>query len=334
MNLDIEHPEQLVNYLRDHGHIGRNETPEMRILAGGVSNRAVLVKHSAGDWVLKQALEKLRVQGEWLSRPERVHREAKGMRALGRMLPEGAVPAFVFEDHTHHILAMEAVPQPHRNWKQMLLNGELYPGHAHEFASMLAAIHRRSQQQADSLRRAFDDRSFFESLRLDPYYGTAASAVPEAAGFLRALVDETRSIRTALVHGDYSPKNILVHENRLVLLDHEVIHWGDPAFDIGFSMTHFLSKALHLQNHREVLVEGAHLYWKTYEQEAGPDQPFTDRAVRHTLACMLARADGRSPLEYLDPEEKQRQRCIVLAMMNELQDSMHGLINEFEKSLS
>ncbi|MDA1141803.1 MAG: aminoglycoside phosphotransferase family protein [Planctomycetota bacterium] len=334
MTLDIEQPVQLVTYLKDHGHIGSYESPEIQVLTGGVSNRAVFVKHAAGAWVLKQALEKLRVQAEWLSSPARVHREAEGMRALSQMLPKGTVPKFIFEDHEHHLLAMEAVPEPHENWKQMLLKGKFMPSHAQSFGSMLATIHRKSQQQAGMFRLAFDDRSFFESLRLEPYYGYTASIVPEAADFLQALIAETRSNRTALVHGDYSPKNVLVYREQLVLLDHEVIHWGDPSFDVGFSMTHFLSKALHLEKYRQTFVEGARLYWKTYEQEAKADQPFSARAARHTLACLLARVDGRSPLEYLNAEEKQRQRRIAIALAGETPDSMQGLIEEFERCLS
>ena len=133
----------------------------------------------------------------------------------------------------------------------------------------------------------------------------AASRAPEAAEFLHHLVAQTRATRHTLVHGDYSPKNVLVHQGRLALLDHEVIHFGDGAFDLGFALTHLLSKAHVLADRRRDFAEAAKTFWAAYRQTLG-DVPWSAdverQAVAHTLACLLARCIGRSPLEYLRPE--------------------------------
>jgi aminoglycoside phosphotransferase (APT) family kinase protein len=124
----------------------------------------------------------------------------------------------------------------------------------------------------------------------------------------------------------------LVYQNRLILLDHEVIHFGDPAFDLGFSMTHFLSKARHLTEYRNAFAQAANFYWQTYRQTlgdlpwAGSLEPF---AVRHTLACLLARVAGRSPLEYLSPEEKDRQQQAVVGLMAGVPVTISALIQQF-----
>ena len=121
-----------------------------------------------------------------------------------------------------------------------------------------------------------------------------------------------------LVHGDYSPKNVLIHDDRLVLLDHEVIHFGDGAFDLGFSLTHFLSKAHHLHEMRNEFAACATEYWRVYRETIGNVSWAADlepRVVRHTLGCLLARCRGRSPLEYLDEQEHQRQADAAIAMM-------------------
>src|SRR5690606_10709708 len=94
-----------------------------------------------------------------------------------------------------------------------------------QFAELLAEIHRDSWRRREKLAALFDDRSFFESLRLEPYYLYATAQDPRARDFLSELVRATRETRTALVHGDFSPKNVLVHDKQIVLLDHEVIHW-------------------------------------------------------------------------------------------------------------
>jgi hypothetical protein len=231
---------------------------------------------------------------------------------------------------------MEAVPQPHENWKAMLLRGDVRREHAQQFGTLLGTIHRRSTEFADELSQLFEDRSFFESLRLEPYYSYTAEQVPEAAEFLRSLIEETRSHHESLVHGDYSPKNVLVHQDRLVLLDHEVIHWGDPTFDLGFSLAHFLSKAHHLPNRRTDFLEMAITYWQSYVDVLGTAPQFSNlesRAVRHALGCLLARAAGRSPLEYLSDAERTRQREATVGLLKNVPATITTLTQAFGAAL-
>lgn len=318
--MDIERPDELLAYLRATQRIGPDEQPRFRTLAGGVSNRTVLVtrpaeaaggpRGSPEAWVIKQALSKLRTQADWFSDPARVHREAMGLRWLEKLAPPGTITPLVFEDHEHHLLAMQAVPEPHENWKSMLLAGDLHADHIDQFATILATVHHRSREAAPALQRDFQDRSFFESLRLEPYYAYSAAQAPAAANFLNQLIADTRQRRLALVHGDYSPKNILIRAGRLILLDHEVIHWGDPAFDLGFALTHLLSKAHHLHDRR--FLDAAGRFWQAYSNVVEVD---ACAVASHTLACMLARVVGRSPLEYLGPVERTAQRDAIISLV-------------------
>lgn len=335
--MNIEQPDVLLAYLKHSQRIQPDEEPAIRVLTGGVSNRTVLVKRPTGEtWVIKQALAKLRVPVDWFSSPERIHREALGLRWLTRLAPPKTIPSLIFEDHKHHLLAMQGVPQPHANWKTLLLAGRLETGHITQFGQLLATIHRNAYKRREAVEPTFADRSFFESLRLEPYYSYTAEQVPAAAPFLHRLIAETRACRLTLVHGDYSPKNILVYRNKLILLDHEVIHFGDPAFDLGFSLTHLLSKAHHLPSYRQVFAETAAHYWQVYRQTLGDlawAAELEARAVRHTLACLLARVAGRSALEYLDKEEKIRQRDAVLALLPNPPATIGGLIRQFTEYL-
>jgi len=317
--LDIEQPEALVAYLRELGKLSPDEKVSVRVLAGGVSNKTVLLERPTGEaWVLKQALPKLRVKVDWFSDPSRISREAEALRWLPKLAPPYSFTPLVFEEPRHHLLAMQAVPHPHENWKAMLLAGRVEPIHVNQFARLLGRIHRESHGRREKLAVVFDDRTFFQTLRIEPYYEYAAARVPGAAPFVEILVNDTRARRLALVHGDYSPKNVLVREGRLVLLDHEVIHWGDPAFDVGFALTHLLSKGHHLREHRARFADAATYFWTQYRHALG-DVPWSAGlepfAVRHTLACLLARVAGRSPLEYLtDPEQVRQQRAAVELM--------------------
>lgn len=333
--LDIEQPGVLTAYLRGRDLIGGNEEPRITVLAGGVSNRTVLVERTSGEsWVVKQALAKLRVAVDWFSSPERIHREADGLRWLVQFAPPGSITPLVFEDHEHHLLGMVAVPQPHQNWKTMLLRGEVDLGHVRQFAELIGRVHRESHGRLAELRPVFGDRDFYETLRVEPYYRYTASQVPDAASFYATLIDDTYARQDTIVHGDFSPKNVLVHAGRLVLLDHEVIHLGDPGFDLGFGLTHLLSKAHHLPAHRVAFQQAAITFWRTYWQTvtkpaAGWTVELEARAVRHTLGCLLARVRGRSPLEYMDEAERNRQAIIVCELMRQPPSTVAALATTF-----
>lgn len=335
--LDIENEPSLLRYLRATNRIAPDETPRTRVLAGGVSNKTVLVERPSGEsWVLKQALPKLRTQVDWFSDPSRIRREAEALRWLPKLAWPGSITPLVFEDPSHFVLAMQAVPEPHENFKSMLLEGRAGLDHLAHFGALLARIHSKSVEHRAELEAVFGDRSFFESLRAEPYYAYSAQQVPAAAPFLSELIKRTRSRRLALVHGDYSPKNILVTGGprwHLVLLDHEVIHWGDPAFDLGFAFTHLLSKAHRgLRDDPKLGSGAAWLVWRNYSGPLG-NVPWRDDlehwAIRHTLACLLARVAGRSPLEYLDAEQRARQREAAVAMMADPPASVEALCGSF-----
>ncbi len=334
-DINIEDHTQLLGYLRQLDYIKADERPAMETLRGGVSNRTVLVRRAHDiDLVLKQALRKLRVQVDWYSAPERIRREADGLAWLAHIIP-GNVPQMAFLDPARHILAMSAVPQPHQNWKTLLLAGAAHIKHARAFGRLLAQIHN-AVERSPGLAQQFAERRFFEELRLEPYYSYTASQVPAARAFLLELIGETRYRNHALVHGDYSPKNVLIHKGKLIVLDFEVIHFGDPAFDIGFSLTHFLSKAHHLPQHRDAFLDMAREFWRAYIDILCPAQQdiVRDYAVRHTLACCLARVAGRSPLEYLNTAQRRRQQRIVLDLLEQDIYRVPHLIREFGRKLA
>lgn len=336
--IDVENFDELISYLRDTRRISSTETPTFRSLSGGVSNKTLLLTRSNGEsWVIKQALSKLRVQSDWFSNPARIHVEANGLRHLPRVAPEGTITPLIFEDDAQSLLAMAAVPQPHQNWKQRLLDGQVEPHYFWQFAEIIGSIHRESTKSRAEFSSLFASKEHFQTLRLEPYYEHTATVVPEVAPFLNEVVQSTLRRSNALVHGDASPKNVLIHNGRLVLLDHEVLHFGDPAFDIGFGLTHILSKALHLPKNRRQFEEAARLFWEAYRAQVQEMPWFTDlteRAAKHTLASLLARVCGRSPLEYLGQQERLIQKKVVIEMIGEDHSRLDDVITGFVQRVS
>jgi 5-methylthioribose kinase len=337
MIIDIESSDQLLGYLRATKRIGSHEKPIVRTLKGGVSNKTVWLQRELGPaWVVKQALAKLRVKSDWFSDPLRIRIEADALRFLPSITPPGTITPLVFEDREQNILAMEAVPPPHENWKERLLSGKIDLALIQEFGELLGRIHQRSYLRSDELRAKFSDRTFFHTLRLEPYYEYSSAVMPSAKPFLTELVADTLNRQETFVHGDFSPKNILIYQHKPILLDHEVAHFGDPAFDLGFSLTHLLSKAHHLPSNRLILFDAALRYWDTYfglVRESPWTTGLEHRAVKHTSACLLARAVGRSPLEYLNDSERSAQTQAALDLIEAAPATLSELVEIFARRI-
>jgi len=259
-------------------------------LGGGVSNTVLRVDSPSASFVLKQALGQLRVQEQWLADRARIRREYTALRDLQPFLPAGALPAVLFEDPDNYIFALEAASPQAKDWKSLLLGNSIDPSLARQAAAMLAAMFNNPV-----LFDTFADQTSFDQLRLDPYYRFTAARHPD----LRPQFDEAIALcrrPLGIVHGDFSPKNFLIDGGRMILIDFEVVHLGDPAFDAAFLLNHLLLKAHHgIRACRELAL----LFWDSLDgciDESG--------AIRHLGCLHLARIDGKSPAEYLTGPER------------------------------
>ena len=297
--------ENASEYLRARGWVGPGPV-RVEPLGGGVSNAVLRVEHPGGRFVLKQSRPKLRTRDDWFSDLERVYREQEVMEALAPVLPPGTVPAVLFADRANFVFAMSHAPPGARPWKQQLLAGEVDPGVAERAGRVLGRVHEWSGREPGRVGR-FRDRAVFVQLRVDPFYRRVQERRPEVAAAVAPLVEGLLSISEALCHGDYSPKNILVHGGGFTLVDYETAHLGDPAMDLGFFLSHLLLKACKRASERQRYFELTRAFWRGYAQEVSylPVAELEGRAVGHFGVCLLARIDGTSPVDYLPEEEKR-----------------------------
>jgi 5-methylthioribose kinase len=304
----------VADYLRQVGWLGRDEPATATALGWGVSNAVLRVDAGDRSLVLKQSRPQLRTREAWFSNIDRVFREAEVMRVLGELLPAGIVPRILFEDRDHYAFAMSAAPADHAVWKQSLLAGQTDVEVARRAADILGTIHAATAGQA-ALARQFDDHEVFVQLRVEPFYWRVQPRHPEIAGHTDRIVDEMFRSRVALTHADFSPKNLLVHRDGVTLVDYETGHWGDPAFDLGFFLSHLVLKAIKHDTQQRRYFDLTRAFWdryRTHTDSAAPREPglaFSDlmrRAIDHFALCALARVDGTSPVDYL-PEELKRE---------------------------
>ncbi len=304
-------------YLEERGWPGAGEAT-VAALGGGVSNTVLLAASPGGRIVCKQALEKLRVEADWRSRPDRTLREADAMQAIAPLLPAGAVPRIVFIDRPNCIYAMEAAPASATDWKSALLRGQADPAVAAAAGRILGALIRATFQKP-AWEAQFGDQTVFDELRLDPYYRFTAARHPDCAAHFRALLD---SRRVSLVHGDWSPKNILVAGNVVTAIDFEVVHYGDPCFDTGFLICHLLLKSIHLPIYAQGFQRCATAFWEALDLQ---NEWIWSGTVAHLGGLLLARADGKSPAEYLNGPERERLRRLAKHLIAQPAESIEEL---------
>jgi len=265
-------------------------------LDGGVSSDIRVVSTPQGKQVVKRALGKLKVEAEWFSDPARSSIEAEGLRAIAVLLGQTHAPRVLWVDETAHQFAMELIEPCFRNWKQKLLRGDVDIANAAAAGRLLGQLHTRSSGDPSFAARFANTAPFIE-LRIRPFFERIAQRNPALAPTIAEIVLELRATRNALVHGDYSPKNLLVDGHDMVILDCEVAHWGDPRFDVAFCLAHLLLKLFRRTASTPPLLSSILAFLAAYRRH-GPT--VMDRHLVRQLGCLvLARLEGDSPVDYL-----------------------------------
>jgi aminoglycoside phosphotransferase (APT) family kinase protein len=306
-----------------------------RRLTGGVSSDIWLVERPAGPVCVKRALAKLNVAADWRAPVERNRYEARWMQRANAACP-GSAPALLGQDEAAGALAMEYLPpETHALWKQRLHLGATDSAFAAAVGSTLVRIHS-STASDPTVAPDFPTEAIFHAIRLEPYLLATAERHPHLGPALAALVGTTVATRHALVHGDVSPKNILVGPAGPVFLDAECATWGDPAFDLAFVLNHLLLKCLWTPAARDGFLDCyaalAAGYLRGVDFE--PPAALESRAARLLPGLFLARVDGKSPVEYVTVEaDKDRVRRVASALLRAPPDRLASVASAWREEL-
>jgi aminoglycoside phosphotransferase (APT) family kinase protein len=298
--VSVETMEAITRALCHMSIVGANQPIRLVPLAGGVSSDIYRAELPQGVVCVKRALPRLKVAAEWEVPVDRNRYEVEWLRVAGQIVP-GAVPELLGEDRDGGAFAMTwLAPDRYPVWKSLLLDGRADAATAGQVGDVFGRIHAATAGRPD-IEARFPTDALFHALRLDPYLATAARANPDLAGPLLELVRVTAQTKRVLVHGDASPKNILVGPEGPVVLDAECAWYGDPAFDLAFLLNHLVLKSALRPQSRDryramsrSLVDAyrAHVRWE-------PWPSLEARTAALLPGLMLARVDGKSPVEYL-----------------------------------
>lgn len=324
--------DELIDYLVKKS-ILNSSSAEITSLSGGVSCEILLINDGKKKFVLKRALAKLKVKDDWFADVKRNHIEQKYIRYVAGFLPE-AVPDILYSDDENHFFCMEMLENGLINWKDLLLNKLINTEYAKTAGKIIGTIHKKSAGDV-SVKKEFDTLSNFKELRIEPYLIQTGKRHPDLSTYFNNEAKRLASVKQCLVHGDFSPKNILVSPERVVLLDCEVAWYGDPIFDVAFLTNHFILKALYAPEKAKEFIGLAKAALKSYKIHSGDivDQGFEEKLVRLLLLLMLARVDGKSPVEYLNQEQQQKVRAFVYQELGNDASDFEALLMKWSETI-
>ena len=305
--------DNVVSYLIDRGILSDGAHASVEELQGGVSASVLAVRADDTRVVVKQALERLKVEADWRAKRERTELEAAAMRLCDRLTP-GRVPRVIDNDASTHVVVMELLPDDALNWQSEIVEGRTHADVGAWAGQTLGIWHARTAGDA-AVAAAFDDFESFEQQRLSPFYEAVSERLPEVAGDVAGLVEELRG-RRCFVDGDFAMKNTLVAPGRNWVLDFEVAHYGNPVFDLGFFLSFVVLSAVRWQALIPELRALGDGFLSGYDDAAGADFAGERASVTaHTAALMLARTDGKSPAQFLDQPSQEQAREVGIMLL-------------------
>ena len=325
-------PSALLPFLRQAGLAQVDETPDIVPLTGGVSSTILKVSLRSGTVCVKQALAKLKVEKDWHAPVDRVFAEIEWLNLAGQLVP-GHVPVVLAQSRELRAFVMPYLePDQHPNWKAQLLLGHTDATVAASLGTVLGTIHAKTSSHP-LIAAQFAHQHDFVALRLEPYLLETARQHPDLADIINDIDRATRDHQLALIHGDISPKNILIGSQGAIILDAECATYGDPAFDLAFVLNHLLLKSIHRPQNQQAYQQLFDQLLSTYLPQVCWESvaQFNSRTARLLPALLLARVDGKSPVEYLTEAARTLVRHAARELISAPVDSLHVLSRQFAK---
>ena len=325
----------LEDFLVARGLADPGERQAWTVLSGGVSSDIWRVDLRDRTICVKRALAKLRVKDEWQAPPDRNLYEWRWFKTVRRWIPDAAPEPLAF-DPERRLLAMQFLPpEDHPLWKAELMAGRVDPAFAAAVGERLGRIHAASAAEP-GLAAEFASDEGFHALRIDAYLLAAARRRPEVAEQITAIADRTARRRVGLVHGDATPKNILMGPKGPVFLDAETAWWGDPAFDLASVLNHLLLKRLPVKHRTRALNDSFTAMAEAYLDHARfePRADLEARAASLLPALLLARVDGKSPVEYITTDaERDLVRRAAVPLLLQPPETLDAVLAAWDRTL-
>ncbi|GAB5471042.1 MAG: aminoglycoside phosphotransferase family protein [Rhodospirillales bacterium] len=322
--------------LEDLGLLADPASARFEAMTGGVSSDIWKVSTGARVYCVKRALPKLKVVEDWFAPVERSRYEVAWCDVANATVPGSAPHILAFDDKTMLCVMEFLDPQTHRLWKSELRDGRADAKQARLAGSILGRIHAEAARDV-AVQSRFPRHDIFRAIRLEPYLEATAAKHPDLKDRLFALSRRTAATALTMIHGDVSPKNILLGPKGPVFLDAECACIGDPAFDIAFCLNHFLLKCLWTPRARDDFLSCFQALSSSYLREVDweGEEELEARAASLLPGLFLARVDGKSPVEYItDDDDKEKVRRCARSLLFDPPSQLNAVARAWAEELS
>ena len=276
-------------------------------LSGGVASDIARVAVNDQLYCVKFALPKLRVAADWFAPVERNFAEYSWLRTAASIAPENAVHLYGHSGQAHGFVMEFLTGKDTYLLKTEMLAGRGQESEAAAIGGLLGRIHASSTVPRFDAS-PFANQTDFHAIRIEPYLIHTATKHTDLAPMIHDMADALFTADNVLIHGDVSPKNIMFRGTHPFMLDAECATMGDACFDLAFCMNHFILKAVHVPSRRIDYLAFCNVFWQAY----APQITWEDTTALEARMCrllpmlMLARVDGKSPVEYLNDTDRNR----------------------------
>jgi 5-methylthioribose kinase len=241
-------------YLRSLGLLGRNESARVEPAGDGNINWVRRVRAGGRSFIVKQARPALERFPQYRASTIRIVCESRWLETVRPLDRDGVCPGVVAFDDAARTLVLEDLGDAPRLDSVLARPAGDSHAAAARLAGFLGAVHAATAGDQSlaprfpngEMQRLHGDHVFALPFRendfpLAPPVRARAEEIWRKGDVAAHAAEAYRRYlepRGALVHGDVQAGNVLLAPRGAVLLDAEIAHVGDPAFDLGMLFAH------------------------------------------------------------------------------------------------
>ena len=273
-------------------------------------------------------MPKLRVLKEWFADTKRLRYEYLWLKHCKKIIPNSIPNIYQFSAKQDFLILEYLNEKNYVTLKSKLLKKDIDINIINKISKNLSKIHNESTGQFVKKKFINNSKNFYD-LRLDAYFNEVGRVYPDLKKIIKNIIKNYKKYSSTLVHGDFSPKNILIFNKNIKYIDAETCNFGDPVFDVVYFGNHLLLKSIHIPDKKNKFIKSYENFFSTYLKSIKFSQRknFIDRCIAMVPIMLLARIDGKSPVEYITKKNiKNKIRLLSFNLINDPPESLEYLI--------
>ncbi len=324
-------PKEIHSASVNFGLLSKDEEYKSKKITDGVSSDIWHVKTTNLEYCIKRALAKLTVKEDWFAPVDRNNFEARYFQSCKKIAPK-SFPTLLGHDNKKFILAMEWFDNnKFIVWKKKLLNKSISLKDGKRIGKLLGEVHKYFYKKQKYKKLFLNDETFY-AIRIEPYLVFTSKFYPELSNHYKSTIDYLLNNKSTVIHGDFSPKNILIGKNFPVILDAETACWGNPVFDLAFFNNHLILKSILNNNICRGYIRLSKNFLDSYLSNFSQInyKLFIKKFIILQALLILARVDGKSPVEYFSSSHKSLARILARNIISSKSLKLSNLFDIWE----